>query len=82
MWINLCWERKRKMPLNPDVIITYDICNNSITEIKTDLATKKYTIRSLSLDLISFSDANMVKSCFNYIFDKAFEIKEAEKNDK
>ena len=67
------------MPLDPDTIVTYKICNNSITEVEINFATKQYTIRSLQLDLIPFSDASMVKSCFNYIFDKSFEIKQAEK---
>lgn len=67
------------MPLDPDAIVTYKICNNSITEVVINLANKQYTIRSLPLDLILFSDASMIKSCFNYILDKSLEIKQAEK---
>ena len=72
--------REPGMPDNPDVIISYEICNRSITEIRTDMLTKKYTITSLQTDLLPFSDEDMLKNCLRFIKEKSWEIKQKNKD--
>jgi len=51
-------------------------CNRSITEIRTDMRTKKYTITSLQMDSLPFPDEDMLKNCSRFIREKYWELKQ------